>query len=124
MTEAALRKTGLTVLTVHPVPPSYWTGNPAPFPEDEQVVAEIRKTAESAVAAIAEKLGSNKPESVTVRAINGFPAQALIEASKDSDLVVVGSRGGGGFGSLALGSVSSQVAHHSSCPVVVVPTEH
>jgi len=57
-----------------------------------------------------------------VTALSGFPAQALVEASKDSDLLVVGSRGGGGFGHLVLGSVSQQVVHHASCPVVVVPT--
>jgi len=121
MAEAALRKTRLTVLAVHPVASSYWTGNPTPYPGDEEKVAEVRKSAESAVAAVAEKRGE-KPESITVTAISGLPAHALIEASKDSDLVVVGTRGGGGFGPLTLGSVSSQVANHSSCPVVVVPT--
>ncbi len=122
MAEAALRKTRLTVLTVHSVPASYWTGNPTPFPGDEEKVAEIRKAAEAAVAAAAERLGGGQPESITVTAINGFPAQALVEASKDSDLLVVGTRGGGGFGPLVLGSVSTQVVHHASCPVVVVPT--
>ena len=83
--------------------------------------AGIRKVAEDAVAKVAEKLGSSRPESVTVTAVNGFPARTLIEASKDCDLMVVGSRGGGGFAPLVLGSVSDQVVHHASCPVVVVP---
>lgn len=123
MAEAAVRKAPLTVLTVHSVPASYWTGHPVTLPVDEDEVTKIRKAAESAVAASAAKLGASQPESVTVTAVNGFPAQALINAAKDSDLLVVGTRGGGGFGSLLMGSVSIQVVHHASCPVVVVPTD-
>lgn len=121
MTEAAVRGAPLTVLTVNSVPASYWTGNPVLLPGDDDKVTEIRKAAESAVAAIAEKLGDNRPDSVTVTAINGFPVQALVDAAKGCELLVVGTRGGGGFASLRLGSVSSQVVHHASCPVVVVP---
>jgi nucleotide-binding universal stress UspA family protein len=65
--------------------------------------------------------GSHKA-SLTVMALSGFPAQTLIDASTDSDLLVVGTRGGGGFAPLRLGSVSNQVVHHASCPVVVVPS--
>jgi hypothetical protein len=45
----------------------------------------------------------------------------LIEASEDADLLIVGSRGAGGFTRLMMGSVSSQVSHHAHCPVVIVP---
>ncbi len=121
MTEAAVRKAPLTVLTVHSVMASYWSGQPVTLPGDEDEVNKIRKSAESAVADVAAKLGADQPESVTVSAVNGFTAQALIDAARDSDLLVVGTRGGGGFGSLLMGSVSSQVVHHASCPVVVVP---
>jgi nucleotide-binding universal stress UspA family protein len=119
--EAALRKAHLTVLAVHAVPASYWTGKPALLPGDEGRVGEVREAAESAVAAATAKLADSKPESVTVTAVDGFPAQELIKASKDADLLVVGSRGGGGFAVLALGSVTNQVVHHAACPVVVVP---
>jgi nucleotide-binding universal stress UspA family protein len=121
MREAALRKLPLTVLTVHPVIRESWTGNPVSDPADAPDVAKARAAAEQAVAAAAKVLGAEQPQ-VTVTAINGFPAKALIEASADSDLVVVGNRGGGGFPRLSLGGVASQVVHHAHCPVVVVPS--
>jgi nucleotide-binding universal stress UspA family protein len=120
MREAALRQVPLTVLTVHEVMASYWTGNPVTIRGDAPELEKARTAAEHAVAEAAEGLGGERPQ-VTVTAINGFPAQALIDASADSDLVVVGNRGGGGFPRLSLGAVASQVVHHAHCPVVVVP---
>jgi nucleotide-binding universal stress UspA family protein len=54
--------------------------------------------------------------------VDGGAAAAILETAKGADLVVVGSRGLGGFGGLLLGSVSHHVAHHVSCPLVVVPS--
>jgi nucleotide-binding universal stress UspA family protein len=53
----------------------------------------------------------------------GSAAAVLREQANDADLLVVGSRGRGGFAGLVLGSVSQQCAHHSPCPVVIVPPE-
>jgi nucleotide-binding universal stress UspA family protein len=62
------------------------------------------------------------PDGVHVerRVVEGTPAAVLVEESRDAALLVVGSRGHGGFTSLLLGSVSQQCAHHAECPVVIV----
>ena len=120
--EAAIRGTPLTVLAVHDVAASYWTGNPITLPADEPAREKAQQAAEEAVAKAASELGESRPPSVTVRAVNGFVAEELIAASRDADLLMVGSRGGGGFANLLMGSISSQIVHHAHCPVVVVPS--
>ena len=57
---------------------------------------------------------------VSGRVVEGNPASALIDASRDADLVAVGSRGHGGFTGMLLGSVSHQTIHHAHCPVLVI----
>ena len=118
--EAAVRNTPLTVLTVHAVPQSGWTGNPIILPQDAGELEKERQGAEEMTLKVTSRLGEARPASVTVRAVNGFPAHELIEASREADLMIVGSRGAGGFVKLVAGSVSDQVVHHAHCPVVVV----
>jgi len=63
------------------------------------------------------------PEGFTVHrlALDGTPSALLVEFSSTSDLLVVGSRGRGGFSGLLLGSTSQAVLHHAACPAMVVP---
>ena len=117
--EAAIQHSPVTVLAVHLVPKSGWTGNPITLPADIADVEKARQAAEELVVKVTSQLGDAQPASVKVSAVNGFPAQELIEASRDADLVVIGSRGSGGFARLMMGSVSSQVVHHAHCPVLV-----
>jgi nucleotide-binding universal stress UspA family protein len=70
---------------------------------------------------ITETLGEERDVEVEAVAVQGQQASAaLVDAATDAVLLVVGSRGAGGFSSLLLGSVSQQCAHHASCPVAIV----
>jgi len=71
-------------------------------------------------AAVREAVGDGDSDvKITLTSVQGHPADILVEASKDADLAVVGSRGHGGFVGAVLGSVSSHVVAHALCPVVV-----
>src|SRR5690348_1461927 len=122
MRQAARQHAPLTVLAVRPEPVRPATGiywGVHAYPED----SHNPEVAQKAVGQIAEQarneIGEMAPQ-VTVSVVTGDPAQELINTSHDADLVVVGSRGIGGFASLLMGSVSSKVTHHAACPVVVV----
>jgi nucleotide-binding universal stress UspA family protein len=77
-------------------------------------------TAEQLVAVIKEELGDEPKVLVQPRVKQGSPAKVLIDESADADLLVVGTRGHGGFAGLVLGSVSQHVAAYAQCPVAVV----
>jgi nucleotide-binding universal stress UspA family protein len=81
--------------------------------------------AELATKALSDSVGqvdaaANVPVRQVVRA--GNPAQMLLDAASGADLLVVGSRGHGGFADALIGSVSQRCVHHARCPVVVVHT--
>ena len=119
--EAKLRQARLRV--VHAWQYGYIgaTGVEGAYPALGGDIKELRDGAESA---LEETLRQSIPETGTVgierRVVEGRPAAVLVDESEGADLLVVGSRGHGGFTGLLLGSVSQQCAHHATCPVVIV----
>lgn len=84
---------------------------------------DIKKLADELLATCTEGVRKRAPDvSVDARLAEGHPAAALVAASAGARLLVVGSRGLGGFKGMLMGSVSTACAHHARCPVVVVPT--
>ncbi|HUZ37785.1 MAG TPA: universal stress protein [Streptosporangiaceae bacterium] len=73
--------------------------------------------------AIAEAGAAGDTVEIRPHVVEQNPAAALLAAAKGADLLVVGSRGHGGFAGMLLGSVSQHCAHHAPCPVVVVRGE-
>ncbi len=67
-----------------------------------------------------EVFGAQWPDWVQARVAEGYPAQVLVDASKEADLLVVGSRGHSGFADALLGSVSTYCVHHAHGPVTVI----
>jgi len=117
--EARLRRAVLHVTYAYPAMASHLTGSTAKeyYGETEH---DARQVLEQAAAASPSTEGLD----VEWLAVPGNPSEVLIEASRGASLLVVGSRGLGGFRGLLMGSVSNQCVHHSHCPVLVVRREH
>jgi nucleotide-binding universal stress UspA family protein len=118
--EAALRKARLRIVCAWEIPPAVYAGGFAPA-LDQPTLDGFRDGAETvareAVAAANELQTAIECEG---KAVQGQPAEVLLQEARDADLIVVGNRGHGGFASLLLGSVSHQVVQHAPCPVTVV----
>jgi nucleotide-binding universal stress UspA family protein len=117
--EAALRHTSLTVLTVHQAVAGFWGGQ-LHYAQDESLTDKARDAAQAETDKVLSALGDSRPASVTVTAVNGFPAEEIVNAGADADLIVLGSRGEGGFARMLMGSVASQVSQHATSPVVII----
>jgi nucleotide-binding universal stress UspA family protein len=70
--------------------------------------------------AISETAEPNPEVVINPVVVEGWPAEVLLNAAEGADLLVVGSRGRGGFASALLGSVSQNCAHHATCPLLII----
>ena len=121
MKEAAVHHVPLTVLTVHQAIRDVY-GLPSHYGDDAALTEQARAAAQAEPDKALAALEGPKPESVTVTAVHGIPADVFVEASNNADLIVLGSRGLGG-GTHLMGSVVHRVAQRSHCPVTIIPHE-
>ncbi len=122
MKEAAVHQEPLTVITVHQAIVGY-AGGPVTYPEDQPETQRAREAAQAETDKALAELDGPRPTSVTVTAVHGFPAEVLVNASKDADMIVLGEHGTSVFGQVLMGSVATKVAHHAACPVLIIPPE-
>lgn len=99
-------------------PPSFgWSVVPDDWNPREDTRRMLEQTIE-------EMFGGQPPAGLELEVGEGTAARVLLDASKDAQLLVVGSRGHGGFAGLLLGSVSANVAEHATCPVLIIHGDH
>ena len=84
-------------------------------------LGHFEKEAQVALDASVDAVDASGIAPIERRLLPGGAASVLVEEAKGASMLVVGSRGRGGFSGLLLGSVSQQAAHHASCPVVIIP---
>jgi len=118
----AVRQAQLTGAAVEAIiaweyPATYGYALPA-APEINYNFGEV--AAEVVANTIAEVCGQGEPVKINSRVVEGNAAQALLDASAGAEMLVVGSRGHGGFVEALLGSVGQHCVHHATCPVVVI----
>lgn len=119
--EARLRRA--TLRAVHAWEPGYvgYTGFEGALPAVGVDISELRAAAAAVLAAMVREAVPDPGEvEIEQRIVEGTAGAVLVAESREADLLVVGSRGHGGFAQLLLGSVSQQCAQHAACPVVIV----
>jgi len=117
--EAAVHSARLRVVCAWQTPYGALVGGFVPPPDFRET---LERGADETARRAAEIASQLEPSIyVEHEAIEGYPAEVLVDEAREAALVVVGSRGHGGFASMLLGSVSHEVAQHASCPVVIVP---
>ena len=116
--EARLRKTKILAVYAWVTPASTGWGYLPPEMFDTKALAQGAR--ESLDNEIRKVVGEDAGVEIEAVAREGAAGEVLVDAAAGAELLVVGSRGHGGFTGLLLGSVGQQCAHHATCPVVIL----
>jgi nucleotide-binding universal stress UspA family protein len=121
--EARLRNSTVRAVMAWDYPPLLGAADPffvGAAPEPPMIdPRDLEQVARTRLAEAVEAV-TDEPDLVSHEFVQGQAADCLLEAAKEAELLVVGSRGHGGFTELLLGSVSQACAQHATCPVVIV----
>jgi nucleotide-binding universal stress UspA family protein len=118
--EAEQRGAELDVVTAWDFPYQWAQGFNTKRADDGDAFAQ--SAADEAATEVDEFLdGKPRPSWLHIHSVEGAAAPVLLRLARDADLLVVGSRGRGGFKDLLLGSVSTACVHHTPCPIAVIP---
>jgi nucleotide-binding universal stress UspA family protein len=117
--EARLRGLSLRIVCAWEASATAYMGEA--FAPTADVFLEAEHHAEAVLRTTLERLAPDAAVEVEALSVEGHPATVLVEQARDAELLVVGSRGRGAATSLLLGSVGQAVAHHATCPLVIVP---
>lgn len=106
--------------------PEFWAGEAIPGwsmgPAIEDIREVVQAQVDRVVAEVRDEVGPECADvAVLTHVVAGNAAAVLLDSARSADLLVVGSRGHGGFASMMLGSVSLHCVLHAPCPVTVVP---
>jgi nucleotide-binding universal stress UspA family protein len=119
--EARLRKAKLRAVNAWQYGYNGYVGFESAVPAGGIDASELRAAAAVALdTTVREALPDPDGVEIEQRLVEGTAGAVLVGQSREADLLVVGSRGHGGFAQLVLGSVSQQCAQHAACPVVIV----
>ncbi len=121
--EARLRGVGLHLVMAWQHPQFYgaadvWALGMDPSGDAGQILADA---ADTEITRLGNEAGQGQSVAITWEAVDGHPAEVLVRTGQDAVMLVVGSRGHGGFAGALLGSVSQHVVSHARCPVVLIP---
>ncbi len=114
--EARLRQLDVEMVHAFPRPELVGMTMVVTLPSDD----ELREASEQVLSEALAAVGGPGDVTIAQHVGAGGPASVLVEKAKDAELLVLGSRGLGGFRGMLLGSVTQQVIAHAPCPVVVI----
>jgi nucleotide-binding universal stress UspA family protein len=121
--EAGLRQAALVAIHAWSFMPPPALSEPGMIAMPADLIGDLaveRQAAERSAARIVTDVLGEAADGVECRVVEGDAGEVLAEASREADLVVVGSRGRGGIRASLLGSVSAHAVQHAHCPVVIV----